>query len=90
MGTTSAVQIVTLKNTGTAGLIFKVAFTMSGNFAFGGLGTCGVNVVYAPGASCTASVVFKPTATGLRTGSLTIPSNASATAAVVKLSGTGL
>jgi hypothetical protein len=89
VGTRSTTQIVTLKNTGTAALRFPAGFNMTGDFAFGGSGTCQVNVNYAPGAGCTASVVFKPAASGVRSGSLGILSNASSTPVVVKLSGTG-
>lgn len=87
VGQTSPVQVVTLKNTGTAALSFPAAFIMSSNFAFGGSGTCKVNVAYAPGASCTASVVFKPTANGTFSGSLSIKSNASSSPRIVTLSG---
>lgn len=90
VGRTSAVKIVTIKNIGTAPFTIPAGFVMSGDFAFGGLGTCKVNVNYAPGASCTASVVFKPRARGTRTGSLSIKTNASTTPVVVRLSGTGI
>ncbi|MGZ5278529.1 MAG: choice-of-anchor D domain-containing protein [Pseudobdellovibrionaceae bacterium] len=90
VGSASAVQILTIKNSGTAALKFPSSFVMSGDFAFGGKGTCKVNVSYAPGASCTASVVFKPKAKGTRSGSLSIRSNASATRVIVNLTGTGL
>jgi len=89
VGTTSAIRILTLKNTGNAPLSFPAGFVMSGDFAFGGTGTCAVGVSYAPGASCTASVVFKPKATGFRSGGLSILSNASTSAVQVSLSGTG-
>ncbi len=87
VGSASAIQVVTLKNTGTAAMSFPVAFVMSSNFAFGGTGTCKVNVAYAPGASCTASVVFKPTASGAFSGTLSIKSNASSSPRIVTLSG---
>jgi hypothetical protein len=87
VGQTSAIQVVTLKNTGTAALSFPAAFVLSSNFAFGGIGTCQVNVQYAPGASCTASVVFKPTTSGSFSGTLSIKSNASSLPQIVNLSG---
>jgi len=89
VGTTSALQVVTVTNTGTAALSFPVSFSITGDFAFGGSGTCKVGVSYAPGASCTATVVFKPKAIGARSGVLSLPSNASTTPASVTLSGTG-
>jgi hypothetical protein len=87
VGTTSALQIVTVKNVGNANMTIPAGFVMSGDFDFGGTGTCKVGVSYAPGSSCTASVVFKPTAIGTRTGSLKITSNVSSV--TVSLSGTG-
>jgi hypothetical protein len=88
VGTTSSPpKIITIKNVGTGNMSFPSAFVMSGDYAFGGTGTCTVGTSYAPGASCTASVVFKPTATGTRTGSLKITSNVSSV--TVPFSGTG-
>jgi hypothetical protein len=89
VGTRSSAQTVILKNTGNAVLIFPAGFIMNGNFAFGGTGTCKVNVAYSPGSSCTATVVFTPKAIGIRNGSLSIQSNASSTPSIVNLSGTG-
>jgi hypothetical protein len=89
VGTTSSVQVVTLKNTGTTAFTIPSSFVMTGDFTFGGTGTCVTALSYAPGASCTASVVFKPTATGTRTGTLTLLTSASSTAMVVNLTGTG-
>lgn len=89
VGTTSLIKLVTITNTGTAAMKIPAAFVMTGDFAFGGTGTCSVSASYAPGASCTASVVFKPKAKGLRVGSLSMVTNASAIPIVVKLSGYG-
>ncbi len=90
VNTTSAAKIITIKNTGTANMTFPGAFTFTGDFGFGGVGSspCQLGTSYAPGASCTASVVFKPTAIGTRTGSLKITSNVSSV--TVPLSGTGI
>ena len=49
--------------------------------------TCGPSV--AVGASCTLSVTFKPTATGTRTGTLTITDNSIPPTQTVSLTGTG-
>lgn len=89
VGTRSTVQSITLKNAGSAPLSFPTSFTISGDFSFSG-GTCQVNVAYAPGATCTFGVMFKPRATGARSGYVTIPSNASATPATIQLSGSGI
>ena len=90
VGATSSTQLVTIKNTGSAALIIPKAFTISGDFTFGGLGTCAVGVSYAPRSSCTASVKFTPTASGTRTGTLTIFDNAGNGSQTVPLMGTGL
>lgn len=86
VGTTSAVQVVTLTNTGTANLSFPSDFQLADSrFQFGGAGNCATNVNYAPGASCTASVVYKPTSTGAVTGSMSVTSNVSTTPTVLTL-----
>jgi parallel beta-helix repeat protein len=88
VGTKSVVKIITITNTGNAPLTITKAFTITGNFSFGGKGTCGVSVSYAPGASCTASLVFAPKTLGLQTGSILFESNAAPKS--VNLSGTGI
>jgi hypothetical protein len=85
VGTSSGAQFTTLTNTGSATLTFSAAF--SGDFAFDGLGTCGSSV--APGASCTISVKFTPTAAGTRTGTLTLTDNASNSPQTISLTGIG-
>ena len=86
VGTTSSAQFVTVTNTGSATLTFT-GDTVSGDFALAGLGTCGTSL--APGANCTISIHFTPTATGTRTGVLTIPDNAPNSPQTVSLTGTG-
>jgi hypothetical protein len=88
VGSKSAVKTVTITNTGKAPMIISQAFSLTGSFAFGGQGTCAVNVSYAPGASCTVSAVFTPKIKGAQSGSLGVNSNANAVS--VGLSGTGL
>src|SRR5439155_1168692 len=87
VGTTSTVQFVTVSNTGNATLTFSGSFGISGNFAFAGLGTCGSSL--AAGASCTISVKFTPTATGTRTGTVTLNDNAPNSPQSISLSGSG-
>jgi hypothetical protein len=84
VGTSSSAQSVTLKNTGSAGLTIT-SIKASGDFSQ--TNTCGSSV--AAGASCTLSVTFKPTATGTRTGAVTISDNASPATQTVNLTGTG-
>jgi hypothetical protein len=81
-GSTSAAQTVTVTNpTGAAAPVSSVAAT--GDFAQ--TNTCGSSIT--SNGSCTVSVTFKPTATGVRTGTLTV--NAGGTTSTVNLSGTG-
>jgi hypothetical protein len=82
-GSSSPAQAVTVTNTGTA-TAGVGSITTSGDFSQ--TNTCGTGI--AAGASCTVSVRFTPTATGSRTGNLTI--TASGIANTVPLSGTGV
>jgi Cep192 domain 4/Abnormal spindle-like microcephaly-assoc'd, ASPM-SPD-2-Hydin/HYDIN/CFA65/VesB-like, Ig-like domain len=86
VGTTSAAQTVTLKNTGNAALTLSgiaLSGTNAGDFAQSN--NCGSSL--AAGASCTLSVTFKPSATGIRTASLTVTDNAPGSPQSVSLSG---
>ncbi|MFD8569817.1 choice-of-anchor D domain-containing protein [Streptomyces sp. NPDC059639] len=83
-GSTSAAQTVKVTNSGDAtASISSVA--ASGDFIQ--TNTCGSSL--AAGSSCNVSVTFKPTASGTRTGTLTVNSNASNSPLTVALSGTG-
>ncbi len=90
VGSKSAVQSVVIKNVGQVAMTIPSAFVLSGPFAFGGLGTCSVSKSYAPGESCTASVVFTPKSKGTLSGSLSIKTNTLNAPMTVKLSGTGI
>ncbi len=89
VGTTSAAQIVTLTNTGTAALTIS-GITLGGTNAgdFARTGTCAAGAV-AAGASCTLTATFTPTVAGARTASLSVASNAPNSPHAVNLSGTG-
>lgn len=81
---TSAAQTVTLTNSGAAALsVTSVA--ASGDFAQ--TNTCGNSV--AAGKTCMIAVTFTPTATGSRTGTLTVTDNASGSPQTASLSGVG-
>jgi len=81
-GTTSAAQTVTVSNpTGSAASVSSIS--ASGDFTQAN--TCGSSI--AANGSCTVSVTFAPTATGARTGTLTV--NAGGVTNTVSLSGTG-
>ncbi len=84
VGVASTSQAVTVHNTGTAAASVGSIAT-SGDFSQ--TNTCGTSI--AAGASCAVNVSFKPTASGTRTGALTITSNATNSPSTVSLSGTG-
>jgi F5/8 type C domain/Pectate lyase superfamily protein/Abnormal spindle-like microcephaly-assoc'd, ASPM-SPD-2-Hydin len=84
LNTTSSAQAVTVTNTGTAAASVSSIAT-SGDFSQSN--SCGSSI--AAGASCTVNVSFRPTASGSRTGALTITSNATNSPTTVALSGTG-
>ena len=85
VGTTSAPKTVTLNNSGDDWLNI-ISIVASGDFAQ--TNKCGKTL--APGANCTLSVTFKPTAAGSRSGTLTITDNASPATQTVSLLGTGV
>lgn len=85
VGTASLTQAVTITNTGGAPLNLS-AIAASGDFNFTG---CPTPLSLAPGASCTLSIKFVPTAIGVRSGSISIGSNASGTPHAIALTGSG-
>jgi hypothetical protein len=88
VGVTSATQSATVTNTGTVSAAnFTVAIAGAYARATNG-GTCGAAL--AAGASCTINVVFKPTAAGSTTGSLTVSSTTALAPASITLQGTGV
>lgn len=85
----SSTLSTTVTNTGTADLVVGLP-SLSGTGAADysiTANTCTTPV--APAATCTISVRFKPTVIGARTGSLTIPHNATGGQTVVSLTATG-
>src|SRR5580704_7438824 len=88
IGQTSPVLLTTLTNTGNASLTITNDSLSTGDFNWGGKGTCDYNTL-APGASCTYSAKFTPTASGTRTGTITIISTASNSTVTLPLSGIG-
>jgi hypothetical protein len=87
VGTTSAPQTVTLTN-GTSGTITVGTPTISGDFLISS-NACGSSL--AANTSCTIQVEFQPTATGTRTGTLTITDSPDVNSPHnVGLSGSGL
>ena len=84
VSTTSSPQTLTLSDTGS-GALTPLTITVSGDFAQ--TNTCAGSV--ASGSSCTISVTFTPTASGARSGALTLADNASNSPQTVTLNGTG-
>jgi hypothetical protein len=84
VGSTSTAQSITVTDTGTAALTIS-GIAPSGDFSQ--TNTCGTGI--AASGVCTISVKFTPTATGARTGSITITDNASGSPQTVSLTGTG-
>jgi hypothetical protein len=82
--TSSAVQTVTLTNSGAITLTIT-SIAASGDFIQ--KNNCGSSL--AAGASCKINTKFKPTAKGIRTGALTISDNAIGSPQTVKLAGIG-
>jgi predicted extracellular nuclease len=86
LNTTSPAQTITVSNSGTTPVALKSP-TISGDFSE--TTTCGSTL--APMGSCTVSVVFEPTVTGARTGSLVLVSTGyAATTLTATLTGSGL
>jgi len=89
VGTTSGARIVNLKNNLSTALSIG-GFTFTGadpsDFAVS-TNTCGASL--AAKSNCTASVVFKPTATGTRTATLNVNDSANNSPQTVSLTGTG-
>jgi Abnormal spindle-like microcephaly-assoc'd, ASPM-SPD-2-Hydin len=92
VNTSSAVQAVTLTNSGNATLtIQSIELNGSHSGDYHQQNTCPHNSsTLAAGASCTINVTFTPSATGSRIAILTITDNASGSPQPVALSGTGV
>jgi len=90
VGTVSSPKTVTITNTGTSTLdISSISATPSSDFSQ--TNTCAATLnQLAVGQSCTASVSFAPTASGARSGTLSISDNAAGSPQSVALGGTGL
>ena len=91
VGTRSAPQTITLTNLGQQPLtITAINLTGTNPADFNRTTTCSFVTPLAPGASCTISVSFRPTATGSRTASVTIKDNGGGSPQQVPVSGTGI
>jgi hypothetical protein len=89
LGTMSAPQSVTLTNSGSETLNISSLLPEGANPGdFASSDNCNGSV--APGASCTISVTFTPTATGTRSATITVTDNAPAITQTFSLTGTGI
>jgi hypothetical protein len=89
VGTTAAAQTITVTNTSAVPTtVHSYTFTGANASSFLLTGkTC--LTLLAPGASCTLSIEFRPTATGVATASLVATDNAAGSPQAVALTGTG-
>lgn len=91
VGVTSAMQGLTITNTGSAILTINSLTpggTNAGDFALSG--SCTVTATLAPGASCNLNATFTPGAAGPRTAMVTIASTAANSPTTINLSGAGI
>lgn len=87
VGTMSAPQGVVMTNTGTAPLSIA-SISTSGDFAQSN--NCPLSPsTLSVGATCTINVTFSPTATGTRSGLITVADNANVSPQILSLNGTG-
>lgn len=90
VNTTSTVRTLTVTNSGNAALNFSaIGLTGAAAADFSATGGCAVGTPVAAGGSCPLSLRFTPSATGSRSATLTIASDASNGNATVSLGGTG-
>jgi hypothetical protein len=91
LGTTTAAQVITIKNTSTTTpTTFTSAAAITGTNATSfvlSATTC--TTTLAAGASCTNSIEFKPTTAGALTAAVTYKDNATGTTQTVALVGIG-
>jgi hypothetical protein len=85
VGATSSSQAVTVTNNQTSATLTIGSMSVAGDFAQAST-TCGASL--SAGASCTVNLVFKPTVTGYRSGSLSVPTSSGTQ--TVSLSGNGI
>jgi hypothetical protein len=84
VGTTSTAKTVTMTNNGSTALTIS-GISTSGDFTQ--INACGTSL--AAGTSCQIQVRFHPTATGTRTGKLSVSDNGGGSPQTVTLTGTG-
>jgi hypothetical protein len=89
VGHTSGAQVITVTNTSITRTIAISSIAVSPNF-IEAANTCpAVPATLPAGATCTISVAFRPTTSGVLTGTLSIDDNAANSPQLVTLTGTG-
>jgi Repeat of unknown function (DUF5648) len=88
LGTTSALQIVTLTNTGVAPLQLSAISVNNSEFAVA-IGTCANTTLLPIGSSCSLGLSFTPKLVGTRTGTLSVNHNGPNGATNIPLTGIG-
>lgn len=92
IGTTSAAQTVTVRNTGNASLSIQtvaLAGANAGDFAITDSSTCTNGTSVAINGSCTIQLTFTPTGTGARSATVSLTDNAADSPETISLSGNG-
>ncbi len=90
VGTTTAAQVVTIKNTGTTAVSFTASTTITGSGASSFIKSASTCTNPLPaGASCTNSIEFDPTVSGALSAVITYTDTAAGSPQTVALSGTG-
>ncbi|MFI5707037.1 discoidin domain-containing protein [Kribbella sp. NPDC051620] len=84
VGSSSATKAITVTNSGTASAGVS---GVSATGDFNQTNNCGTVAV---GASCTVTVTFRPTASGARTGNVSLTSNANNSPTTISLAGNGV
>src|SRR5439155_547392 len=92
VGTTSAPQAVTFSNTSNGTVsISSISITGTNRGDFAQTNTCPLSpATLAASTSCTINVTFTPTASGARSGTLSVADNAAGSPQTASLSGTGV
>jgi len=89
LNVTSAPLLVTIKNNDPASALSLSAPVITGDFQVAPQASGGCGTSIPKGSSCVIGVTFTPTASGTRTGTLTITNDSSSTPLLVQLTGTG-
>jgi hypothetical protein len=91
LGQSSNSRLVTLTDTGDQALSVNTLTLTGPNAAeFAATPTCAIPTVLSPNSTCTISIVFSPTAAGLRQASIVVADNATGSPQAIPLTGVGV